>query len=306
MSKKNRLLDLKLMEVSLVDNGANPDAHVLLFKRVGSSPGNGPGGGDPANSVTLGDDTMTDAEKSAAAAALKKQIEDAVAAATGQFTTQIATLTKALETSTALSTLSDDHRSYHNSLKADKQEAFLKLDAKARQAEIDLAKAGDEILTIDGVTIRKGDVGAAQFSVFKSLSASNVALKALVDKSTDAVATEQFKSVAKDKFGLLPGTDDEKAGVLKSIQGLPQADRDRLEKMLVAGQTAMKTLSTSIGHSHSVDPLSAEAEIEKLATAKVNLTSGLTIEKARDLVMQEKPDLYAKFEKERTARAKAA
>ncbi len=106
---------------------------------------------------------------------------------------------------------------------------------------------------------------------------------------------------AADDFGLLPGTDGEKAVALKALEAVPEAARATLEKMLGAGQAALKGVTKPRGHQGATGGSTAHDEITAKARDLMAADASLTFAKAYDRASLENPALYSRYLAERPA-----
>jgi len=262
---KNRfsLRNLKIEEISGVDRGANPGAHVLFFKRNPKE--------EPLD-MDLKEIT--------------KKLE-ALEKTSGEQTEEIKKLKADKEALEVLAKMSDAEKEFHKALPADKQEAFLKADAAARKTQMDDAAAlkKKEKENEDS----KDAVQKALTPVQKELDETKAALKKLQEK--DELADFE-KSFDKDlpNFG---GTSDEKQELMKSLKAMPEPARkiamDQLKKADEIRGTYMVEKGTA--HRGADDPVNKLDSLAKAEQAK----SGGTFEAAYAKVLEtpEGSKLYA-------------
>lgn len=132
--------------------------------------------------------------------------------------------------------------------KAKKRHDFLALNDDARDKLITEKRADDEVVTIDGDEIRKSVVGASQFALFKKQAARLEKLeKANVEEVEKREAAELSKR-ADDTYPKLPGTTDEKVGVLRAIGKASKEVQATFEKMMLAGEKAIAAAFNKVGH----------------------------------------------------------
>lgn len=248
----------KMQEISAVDRPAQVHARMAIMKRA--TPADLDGGIHLTSHV--GDIDMD-------AAALKKMIDDAIKAAVDPLNKANTDLKKANEELTAklakafppkkkVPVTADDEPDADDAAKA-AWRPYVEARVAAAVAKKDedhaaaLAKAaevakGDEVVEYDGKEVRKSVVGEGTFSV----------LKGLLEKDQ----LNDFSKRADAEIKSLPGETIAKARALRAISKLSKEDRETVEAMLKAGQTAMTTALKSVGHSQ-VSEGSAEQEIEK-------------------------------------------
>lgn len=110
----------------------------------------------------------------------------------------------------------------------------------------------------------------------------------------------ELQKRADAEFGNLPGTSEERAKVLKAVQTLPDYERKHLETMLAAGQAAMakqfETLGTDRGAETASDVVNARAK------ERLEKKLSKTMEQAIDAVLKEDTKLYDRYREERSGR----
>lgn len=161
----------------------------------------------------------------------------------------------------------------------------LKTEEEAHTAtKAKLTEATDEVVKFGDKEIKKSVVGETQFDVVKAM-AEDRELQSLEKRA----ATE---------FQHVPGTDAEKALVLKSIASLPaeNATRKALETVMAACEKMAKAGFDTLG----VNPNSEEAQTAKAAAAKfdeevekVAKADNISRHQAMTKVRQTNPQLFA-------------
>lgn len=131
-------------------------------------------------------------------------------------------------------------------------------------------------------------------------SAQEAAAKAEESARVEKERRETLEAVEKAKkdFPNLPGTDAEKATLVKAVLHLPKNEAELVEKALKAGDAALATINKEIGHD---DPVMTGAAIEKLNTLAKTLIEKdptLTFAKAFDTVCLSNPALFAEHRQE--------
>lgn len=261
------LSDMTIEEISLVDDGANEDARVVIVKAKSGQSGHAvPGGDDPSNP-----------DAAAMAAASIKEFE-----------MDIETLSKALEDAEAkLAALEKRASDAEASLK-DAEEVI-----KAKEAEI------DEISKAKNPPSDEEVLKALPEAIRKRLEDAEAAAKAAEEEVAKAkAAQETAEYIAKAKS--LGAGDAEKVGglLLRVAKGLTTADdAATLESMLKAAGEQGKTaaLFKALGSDTAVDGepeamLKAKAdEIEKAAEGK------LTKEQAYAKAVEQNPAIYSAY-----------
>jgi hypothetical protein len=166
------------------------------------------------------------------------------------------------------------------------------LAARAEKAEADLAKAEiaktDEVLVIDGETIRKSETPAGTFALLK--------------KQAKALEAAAFEKRAEAELPAMPGEPVAKGAALAALAALPEADRAVVETMLKAGNEALAKATREVGAGGDKTEKSELDQIDELAK-KHAAENGLPYHKAYDAVLatDEGRKLYAASQKPRAA-----
>jgi hypothetical protein len=158
--------------------------------------------------------------------------------------------------------------------------------AELATVKAELVKATDETVTAGGQTIRKSEVGAAQFSVVKALA--------------DDREIAQLEKRANTEFRHVVGNETEKALVLKHIGSLPEASETRkafeailnsAEKMAAQG---FKNLGRSDGQLSETGKAAVQ-KFEQKVDAVANADKCSRME-AMAKVRREEPALFAEYQ----------
>ena len=237
-----------------------------------------------------GENDMTEAE-------LKKQIDEAVKAATADLqkkldeaNDKIAKMGAGNKKKPQASDAEDaaDGGDDEASEKAKKRfEDRVKAEVEKRlAAQAEIAKS-DETFESEGVVIRKSEVGEPTFKLLKS--------------QADKLEIAEFSKRAEGEFKHLPGETVAKAKAIRAVSKLGKEDREAIEAMLKAGDKAMSINYAPIGKDGSTEG-SAQAQIEKLAETRATekkITKAAAMVEVLDT--SEGKDLYAKAEQEKRA-----
>ncbi|AXH72106.1 MAG: hypothetical protein [Siphoviridae sp. ctdc_1] len=216
--------------------------------------------------ISLAQSLLTN-EDPAMSAELQKQLDEANA--------QNAVLT-------AEAGMNDAQKAYYGTLDETAKASFRALDNSTRDVMVSTAKAGDEIVKVNGAEIRKSAVGDATFQILKSQQEEITTQK---EASTVAKFTEMAKSA---DFATLPGELTVKAAALREIDELPEVAKAAVTAMLKAGNEAMKARHAPAGAHVDLDGLSAQDKLDSLAKAYA-AKNDTTFEQASVKVM-ETPD----------------
>lgn len=159
-----------------------------------------------------------------------------------------------------LASLSDVQKSHYNALPEAERDAFAALTADERDAVVKALSVADETFVAeDGTTVAKSKVGADLYAVMKN---QNTQIAKLRDEADMTRLVKQAETELKH----LPGEAVAKAKVLKSIERMPQADRDALTAMLKSGDAACATgfkPAAAAGDGSEVD---ANAKLDAMVT----------------------------------------
>lgn len=276
------LTDMTIDEISLVDDGANEDARVVIVKAKSGLPGHAaPGGDDPSNPDAA----------SMAAASIK------------EFEMDIETLSKALDDAEAKLAALEKRASDAEAALKDAEEVI-----KAKDEEVAKAKAEAEAKA-KGEKSPDGDEDDVMKSLPESLrkrleQADAIAKAAQEEVTKMKEAQEQAEFIAKAKA--MGAGDAEKIGglLMRVAKGTTTADdAATLETMLKAASEQGKTaaLFKALGSDSAVDGepeamLKAKAdEIQKASDGK------LTKEQAYAKAVEENPSLYTAYVSKRRA-----
>jgi len=154
-----------------------------------------------------------------------------------------------------------------------------------------LAKASDETLTVDGVSIRKSD-NPGMFAILKSQQATIAANAAEIAKANDRAEMVTLTKRASDEFGALPGTPVAKAEVLKHLATAPEAVRATCEAIFKAAQAQAGKAFGRIGTSKSDDGTPADdgsakavwkGKVEDVKKANPGMSGQDVLSKAQEL-----------------------
>lgn len=222
------LVRLKLHELSLVDNPANKSAKVTIFKHLDDQ-------GSKLNTTQEND--MTEAE-------MTKKLEEA---ATKQAATE-ALLKAALAEKELLRKKADMTVEEKTFVKAEnmtpeEESAFMEEEEEKRKKKMAAfvsKRQSDESITVEGVVIKKSDVGDASFHVMKSQQEA-------LQKAKDDNEIIRLEKRVNDEFPLVAGTVADKAAVLKALATAPQNVRTAAEAIFKSANEMAGSAFTSLG-----------------------------------------------------------
>lgn len=170
--------------------------------------------------------------------------------------------------------------------KAEKTMADLKAEEEKKLKEAELKKS-DETVEIAGQTIRKSVVGAETFAVMKSQAEEIKKANERITKAEEAAELAKLEKRASEEFAFIPGTDAEKASLLKFIGS--DADKGKtLEALLKSLNEKNEPNFKSVGVNKTSDSAVTQnakiAEIQK----RDNISKAAAMEKA----VVEAPELF--------------
>lgn len=205
-----------------------------------------------------------------------------------------------LARATQLASLNDAQKAHLATLDEAAQDAFLAKSSEERDAEIEAtakrAAEADPVVykTMDGVELRKS-AGDAVIALAKS----NDALRKKLEESEAKVEDASYAKRADDELKHLPGTTEERAAMLKAIDGIEdESQRKAAMNALKAQNEALAPAFTTVGHLvGKVAPGSPEEGLQDLAKRIQAESDGkLSYEQAysKALETDEGSTLYAK------------
>lgn len=170
--------------------------------------------------------------------------------------------------------------------KAEKTMADLKAEEEKKAKEDELKKS-DETVEIAGQTIRKSAVGAETFAVMKSQAEEIKKANERISKAEEAAEMAKLEKRASEEFAFIPGTDAEKASLLKFL-GSDAEKGKAVEALLKSLNDKNEPNFKSVGVNKTADSAVAQeakiAEIQK----RDNISKSAAMEKA----VSEAPELF--------------
>lgn len=300
-----KLSDLKVDEVSLCAKGMNQHARVALFKADTQTEEKSVEKklADDFSAATLksskGDESPSggnkmpeDTKKADDEAKDKKNFEEMCAKAA-----KADDLEKRLAKSEAIAKLTDAEKSYMAKLADDTaRDAWLAKSATDRKADIEKAASGDETLTVGGQTVRKSEVGAGTFAVLKSQQEAIAKQAELLAKAQEATELATLSKRAADEYGNLPGSDMEKAHVLRALESLPESVRKSAEAMFKAGDAGVRYAFEKRGTTAPTEAIAKGVATFNKAVADIQARDKCSKTDAMAKAIAENPDAYAAYQ----------
>lgn len=216
---------------------------------------------------------------------------------------------KTLEFFKAMAELSDAEKEFYQGLEKSAQDEITKEDMSMDQIVAALrklvkpakkkpfvAKSNDETFKMGDLVVKKSEVGDAAFIVMKAQQVEIDLAKSETAEAKDKLADIALAKEAGELFPNLPGTNEEKGQILKSIRQMPEAQQESQIKMMKAGDAAVAAQMIEKGHGNRQDGDETPTEtLNKMATEKA-ATDGITFAKAYTAVM-DTPEGAALYEK---------
>jgi cell division protein FtsB len=297
MGKTHRLRNIKLREVSLVDDPANPGAHVVLYKSgaggirekikdfIKNLPSNI--GGRTKAEELLNELLVPDSKETEMTEAEIKKLQDDLAAADK----------KATDAEAAAKTAADAAKAKETELTT-KVDDLTKSNTELVAKVADLEKTStDEVLKVGGQEIRKSKVGD---EVFKAMKVQ----QDMIDKGKATAELVECAKRAETEYPNLPGKPEEKAKILQAIDAMPEADRAPATAALKAGDAAIAELTKAKGRSPSAGGgTTAEEKLTQKAREIQKADDKLSFADAYDKALEQNPELYEQYETEKKQRA---
>lgn len=325
-----RLKDLSVTKVALVPRGANPDADIMLFKS------RDPVERATFNEVVTaraiaaalwkiydyGYDLQSAIYSSMSSASNPL---DEVRLSVTQFAAAAVQVLDELEAKAA--TISDEDVVALESSAVDKlrsltakhhleKEAPVEYEKMDKDDLVKLLKARDAEKPADpSPTLTKEQIEELPEPVKKALAdrdaaiakatadaeaASKAAAEAIkkADEETARRETAEAIQKAKAEYPNLPGSDEEKGAIMRTLAGLPDVVQKAVTTIMKAANEAMAKTFVEVG---STDPLTGSAYQKMEAMAKERMAKDVTLTKeaAITLVAKDNPDLYAEYRQSR-------
>ena len=282
MTKRRVMKEFRLDEISAVDEPAQTPARIAIMKRDAkdtTSPsalmagdGNPDSSGDSADTVgkqaAKEDPTMPDSKADNLSADIAKRDQEI-------------TYLKGVVG------LNTDQRAYFDTLSADSKVEFIAKSASDRAAEIEAFEKANEVVYTsksDGAVYRKND-DARLVAMAKRQDEREAEVETLRKASEDAI----FSKRASDLIGLIPGKDEAKVALVKSISGLETEQMAEVEEILKAANGIYASALGTLGSTDTVAKANTgslgPAELLEKAVEACAKEDGIAKSAARQKVM---------------------
>lgn len=242
------------------------------------------------NAGPSGDNTNPE-EESMTPEEIEKKVSDAVAANTAELQKNFGEdLAKAVDAAfEAMFALDGSELELLKAKSKEDQDELMKLTPEERKKKLKDEKATDEVVKFEGKEIAKSAVGDATFALYKRLEAMDIE----VAKAKEAEEFAKLEKRASEEFGNLPGTEVEKAKILKAVSALDEEVKKNLEAILKAANEGNKEAFITKGSDKAADLKDADVKKSALDSkvAEIMKSRDVTKSKAYEIVGVENPEL---------------
>lgn len=285
MGKRRILNDFVIDKIAAVDNPCQEHARVAIIKRKDDE---------------MDKDTIT-----------KKEHDEMIAKLNGDWEKKLEALTKSVEKLTAENAenvakakMSDDEKDCYDRMKDEEKKKFLALPDAERKKAAAIAKGADEVITVNGVSIRKSATDPAVFEVLKAQEVRNKDNEEKIAKARDEAETATIEKRVQAEFSHVPGKPADIAKVLKAAAKMPDDVRATFETVLKSAEQMAAKGFEKIGLSLGEIRKGQQPFNEKVD----EIQKARKISKADAMVAaaQEYPDLYQAYQDAGTEAARRA
>ncbi len=275
MIMATNLVRLKLHELSLVDSPANKSAKVTIFKRLD----------DQDKSEPKEENNMTEAEvKKAVDAAIEETLTKQK-----ELDAKIEALTKENNVLKLRAEMTAEEKQFSKESKMTPEEeaAFMADEEKKKKekmASFLSKRQSDESLEVDGMVIKKSEVGEASFHVMKS---QQEALK----KAQDDNETVRLEKRAFEEFPNVAGTSAEKAKVLKALASAPKEVQAIADAIFKSANDMASKAFTNLGHK-KIDAVAKTSSDFNTKVSEIMKRDNSTRTQAMEKAREESPEAF--------------
>lgn len=196
---------------------------------------------------------------------------------------EIEALKSDLAVAKAYGSLTDAEKTYHASLSDDDKKSFLAKSADQRKDDIAKAASSDAVVykSAEGVEYRKSD-DPRLVALAKSADENSKIAKAEREQRENA----EFAKRANEELKHLPGEEAHKVALLKSVEGIADADtKAKVKEMLKANNDKMaKAFETKGSNGGTAEGSTPQDQLDTLAK-KYSTDNKVTFEKAMTEVL---------------------
>lgn len=195
-----------------------------------------------------------------------------------------------------LAQMDEEDAAAYDGLSDTEKAEFAKADQEGREAL--LSKSAERIEKANTMPM---EIQKRFDELQKSLNEAQAKLAAA--ETIAKAATEQQRMVAlvkqaETEFPNLAGTAEDKAKILKSLDALPEADREAVIASMRAANEAMGAAMQPVGKSSATPVGNAWNKITSLAKSIVEKDGSMTQDVAIARVVEQNPELYTQYLKE--------
>lgn len=163
---------------------------------------------------------------------------------------QMDEMNEKLKKAEILAAMSDAEKAFLKSLSEKDQKTFMKSTSEERTILIKKSAESSESFEMDGIMIQKSTVGETAFKVMKAQQKRIEKAEALAKAEKEARIQKEYGDKAEKMFPNLPGDPMAKGKVLKSIEELPDAEKEVGLGMLKSKNTTLSGVFKEQGHSN--------------------------------------------------------
>jgi len=199
-----------------------------------------------------------------------------------------------------IAALTADEKEFFDRLPEKEQDNFLKMNKVERVKVIKKALEEDETIEFGGQTFSKSQVDPAIWSFMKAQAAQQEELKKQLQAEREARENAEIAKQAREELANLPGTEDEKVALLKSIRALPQ---EQQEVMLKFAKQANSVAALAIQRLGTTGVRSGEGLLSKAAgdnefmqkVAEIRKRDNCSRTEAMRKARKEYPEIYKRW-----------
>lgn len=239
--KKVKILKFIVDELSGVDKPAQSPALAVMTKRADNE--------DPPEVPLNLEEVQMSVELTKRVEELDEQVKD---------------LNAKLEKADKLLELNDSQREFRKNLSERESEEFLAMDSETRDATIQKAAEADEEVTVGDITMKKSILGDEAFEIVKKQASDLEKANKEAAEATAKVVEERLNKRA-DELAHLPGTNDAKVALLKSVDSIEdETMRNSVLEVVKANNKDMSKAFEEVSHQSAEDRVASD-QLEDMA-----------------------------------------
>lgn len=270
---------LKLDELSVVDDPANKDARVSIFKRAGTSV--------PEVKSVEKEDPVTEKKEDTK---IEKKEEPKVEEQIVALTKSLKDVTDQLALYKKIDGLGTEELTFYKKLDEAGRTKFLEADAKVRKELM----SEDETLEIAGVLLRKSEIGSAQFAVIKHQQAQITQQQTDLAKAREEAELATVTKRVTEEFSHVVGKTEEKAALLQAVaKAGNETAKKALDAVLRATEAMVKQGFDKAGHGGAADTDVSKKRIDFMAKVQeIKAAEKCAAHEAMSKARQKFPELH--------------